>query len=62
MERLRDREVSSSVHVRLPLESEQGFLRFTRQLNEYRNAEDMLQALPADDHAHTESTGGAQLP
>ncbi len=47
MERQRDNRIPSSVHDRLPLESDHAFLRFTHQLNQCPNAEDLLQELPS---------------
>jgi formate hydrogenlyase transcriptional activator len=51
METQRNKRVSSTVRDRLLTESDQGFLRFTRQLNQYRSREDLLQALPSALHA-----------
>lgn len=57
MDRQRNRRLSSSVDVRLPMDGEHDFLRFTRQLNQYSNREDLLEALSAALHhrfsAHT---------
>src|SRR5271169_4645574 len=50
METQRNKRVSSTVRDRLLTESDQGFLRFTRQLNQYRSREDLLQALPSALH------------
>ena len=47
METQRNKRISSSFAVRVPDNSEHGFLRFTRQLNQYHNAEHLLQALPS---------------
>src|ERR1700761_8835020 len=50
MKRQHDNRVSDSAHFDLPSEGEQGFLRFTRELNQYRSAEHLLQALPSTLH------------
>jgi formate hydrogenlyase transcriptional activator len=50
MDRQRDYRANSSVPPRLPRQSEQDFLRFTRQLNVYWSAEQLLQALPSALH------------
>jgi formate hydrogenlyase transcriptional activator len=39
-----------SVHDRFPLASERSFVHFTRQLNQYHNAEHLLRALPSTLH------------
>jgi formate hydrogenlyase transcriptional activator len=57
MESQHDNRVPDSVPVRLPLESEQNFVRFSRHLNQHRSADELLQALPDALHhlipAHT---------
>ena len=50
MDRQRNNRISGSVHVRLPMEGEHDFLRFTRQLNQYCNREDLLEALSSALH------------
>src|SRR5271166_2915668 len=50
MERQRNKPVSGSVRDPLPVGSDHDFLCFTRQLNQYRNLEDLLQALPSALH------------
>ncbi len=50
MDRQRNKQVSGSVHVRSPMEGEHDFLRFTRQLDQYSNREDLLEALSSALH------------
>jgi formate hydrogenlyase transcriptional activator len=49
MERQRSEQVSDSIRDRLL--SDYGFLRFTRQLNQYLSREDLLHALPSTLHS-----------
>jgi formate hydrogenlyase transcriptional activator len=48
METQRNKRISSPFSAGVPDRSERGFLWFTRQLNQYHNAEHLLQALPSN--------------
>jgi formate hydrogenlyase transcriptional activator len=50
MERQRANGSPASMRHRVPAEARHDFLRFTRRLGEYRNAERLLQALPSTLH------------